>query len=589
MSILRKKKAAPPEEDAFTRILEEAAPEKEKPNNPPKKEKKQKSRAKKAVLTAVIVACFLLLLFCGLGLWGWFISTGDCNFPNVYLDGIEVGGLTKTETAQRLEEKGWDERVSGEMTVSIPGEVSFKLNFVGAGARLSAEKAVEAAYDYGRSENLFKTLFTYIKCHIIPAEVDLSKTTINEDYIRGNIERGIALMNRATAKTGRTVDMEKAELKMVKGAGAIKLDEEALCAGIIQALKEGREEFSGEEYALPIERPDFDALYKELAVEPADAYFDENFEVVPEVTGCSFDVSAAQKLWDNAAVGDEIVIPLTVTKPETTAETLRGMLYRDKLGGQTTYYTWSSANRIGNIRLAAEKINGLIMMPGDVFSFNETVGQRTEEAGFRLAGAYNDGQVVEAIGGGICQVSSTLYCAQMYAQLKTTNRVNHYFKVDYLDYGLDATVSWKNPDYKFTNSRDYPVKLVAFLDEENSALTVEIWGTDLDGSYVQVRHTSEPVYDQKWTGTLIGYTVRAYRDIYDAEGNWLNTVSEPGGVYYFHDEDIDWPPEKEQEEKALLEGALDVLNEYEQEQSVVIEDEGYLFDPDEYLGYDIYA
>ncbi len=590
MSIRRKKQGAAGD-DAFDRILDSAAPETEKENKQKSgKVKKSARKGRKLMLTAAMIASFILLLFCGLGLWGYFISSGDCNFPNVHIDGIDVGGLTKEQTAARLDEKGWDERVAGTMKVSIPGDESFELNYVSAGVRYSAEKAVEAAYDYGRSANVFKNLFSYLKSHVIPVDVNLSAKSPNEDYIRSNLERGIALMNRATAKTGHFVDMEKAQLTMIKGAGTIRLDEQGFFEAIVQALREGREELSAEAFVLPVERPDFDKLYAELAVEPQDASFDEYFNVVPEVVGCSFDVKAAEKLWDAAKMGDEIAIPLTITKPETDSETLRGMLFRDKLGGQTTYYTWSTNERIGNIRLAAEKINGLIMLPGDVFSFNETVGQRTEEAGFRLAGAYNDGQVVEAIGGGICQVSSTLYCAQMYSQLKTTNRVNHYFKVDYLDYGMDATVSWKNPDYKFTNSRDYPVKIVAFLDEENSALTVEIWGTDLDGSYVQIRSSSSPIYDEKWTDTLIGYTVRAYRDIYDAGGNLLDTVSEPGGAYYFHDEDIDWPEEKEREERSALEGALDALEQYENEQAVVIEDEGYLFDPDEYTGgYDIYA
>ena len=587
MTKKKKKGSAVNQEDTFSQIFDQIRPETEKPD---KKQKKPKKRMKKAVLALLVAACFVLLLICGLGLWGWFISAGEYNFPNVQLDGISVGGLTKAETLQRLEEKGWDERVAGEMTVTIPGDQSFELGYVMSGVRLSAEKAADAAYSYGRSANVFNNLFTYLKCHILPAEVELGNQPVNEDYIRANIERGIALMNRATAKTGYSVDMEKSQLVMVKGAGNIKLDEQALYDGIVQALRQGRESLDGGEYAQPIERPDFDKLYKELAVEPVDAYFDEKFNIVPEVIGCSFDVDAAKKLWDAADVGDTITIPLTVTKPENNSESLRATLYRDKLGSQTTYYTWSTAERIGNIRLAAEKIDGLVLLPGETFSFNTTVGQRTEEAGFRLAGAYNDGQVVEAIGGGICQVSSTLYCAQMYAQLKTTNRVNHYFKVDYLDYGLDATVSWKNPDYKFTNSREYPVKIVAYLDEENSALTIEIWGTDIDGSYVKMRHTVEPYYDEKWTDTLIGYNVRAYRDIYDANGNLINTVSEPGGVYYFHEEDIKWPPEKEKEEKALLESALDALEQHQKEQTVQVENSGYLFDEGEYTdGYDIYA
>ena len=592
MSIKRKKRGESVKEDAFSRILESSATaENEKPNKKEaKKCKKTGRKLKRAALIAAIIACFFLLLFCGIGLWGHFVSASEYNFPNLFLDGIDVGGLTKAQTLERLEKEDWDGRVGGEMTVNIPGDVSFKLSHVNSGARYSAEKAVDAAYAYGRSANVFNNLFTYLKRQIIPADVDMSGKTMNEDYIRGNLQRGLTLMEHATSKTGHSVDMDNGLLTMVKGAGTIKIDEQAFYGAIAQALLEGREEISAEDYVLPVQRPDFNKLYEELAVEPQDASFDEYFNVIPEVVGCSFDVKAAEKLWDAAGMGDEIKIPLTVTKPETDSEMLRGMLFRDNLGGQTTYYTWSSAERIGNIRLAAEKINGLVLLPGETFSFNETVGQRTEEAGFRLAGAYNDGQVVEAIGGGICQVSSTLYCAQMFAQLKTTNRVNHYFKVDYLDYGLDATVSWKNPDYKFTNSRDYPVKIVAFLDEENSALTVEIWGTDLDGSYVQVRHTSEPVYDEKWTDTLIGYSVRAFRDIYDAEGNLLNTVKEPGGVYYFHDEDIQWPPEKEKEEQSLSESMTEALEEFEKEQAVLVQGEGYLFDPDEYIGgYDIYA
>ena len=269
MSILRKKKVQA-KEDAFSRILEDAAPETEKKNKAPKKGKK----LKKAVLITAVVLSFLLLVFCGLGLWGWFIGNGDYNLPNVRLDGIELGGLTKSEAAARLEEKGWDERVAGEMTVNIPGDVSFELGYVSSGVRLSAEKAVEAAYAQGRSNNPFVTLFNYIKGNIVPHEIDLGNVQVNEEYIRGNMQRGITLMERATAASGHTVDMEKAELKMVKGAGAIKLDEEALYAAIVQALKEGKAELSGDEYTLPIERPDFDKLYAELAVEPVDASFD---------------------------------------------------------------------------------------------------------------------------------------------------------------------------------------------------------------------------------------------------------------------------------------------------------------------------
>lgn len=569
-------------DDAYSRIVD-AAPNTEKANKP--KKAKRKSRV---LIVLIILLSLVLLILGGMGVAGYMVTSQDANFPNVFIDGINAGGLSRSQTVKLLEDKGWSERVGGELKVSIPGDISFTLDFVTAGAEHSAEQAAEAAYAYGRSENILNNLFTYIKSYFIPVDVDMYEKTLNDDYIDASIDRAVTLMERETHKSGHEVDKENCCMSMVKGGGEIKLDEALLHDTITQALKDGREELEFDTLARTLVAPDFAKLYAELAVEPQNASFNENFEIVPEVIGWSFDVEAAKKLWLEAEPGEEIVIPLQKSLPEIDSEALRSLLFRDKLGSHTTYYTWSSANRIGNIHLAVEKINGLVMLPGDVFSFNGTVGQRTEEAGFRSASAYNDGQVVEAIGGGICQVSSTLYCAQMYSQLKTTNRVNHYFKVDYLDYGMDATVSWKNPDYKFTNSREFPVKIVAYCDDENSALTIEIWGTDVDGSYVQLRRTSEPVYDEEWTETLIGYTVRGYRDIYDAEGNWINTVNEPGGVYYFHEEDIQWPPEKEKKEKELLEGALDVLEQLEND--APNENEGYLFDPDEYIdGYDIYA
>lgn len=97
-------------------------------------------------------------------------------------------------------------------------------------------------------------------------------------------------------------------------------------------------------------------------------------------------------------------------------------------------------------------------MPGETFSYNQVVGQRTKAAGFKEAPAYLNGKVVQEYGGGICQVSSTLYNAVLYANLEITERTNHGFKPSYVKPGLDATVSWGGPDFKFTNNRNYPIK-----------------------------------------------------------------------------------------------------------------------------------
>jgi Uncharacterized vancomycin resistance protein len=247
------------------------------------------------------------------------------------------------------------------------------------------------------------------------------------------------------------------------------------------------------------------------------------------------------QLWNAAGIGEQVIVPLTMTEPEVTAEQLSALLFRDLLGAQMTYYSGSTAERINNIRLAASKLDGVVLLPGETFSYNDTVGQRTVDAGFQIAKAYSDGQEVDELGGGICQVSSTLYGATMYARLKTVTRQNHYFKVGYLDYGLDATVSWRQPDFRFKNNREFPIKLAAYLNEDESSLVVEIWGTDLDGITVRLYHTEEDVFDEELPWVQVGRSIQTFGDLYDADGNYLSTVHENSGIYYFHDEDIEWP------------------------------------------------
>jgi len=119
-------------------------------------------------------------------------------------------------------------------------------------------------------------------------------------------------------------------------------------------------------------------------------------------------------------------------------------------------HTTNNSVRNKNVRLACEKLNGTIIRPGEEFSYNYTIGERTEEKGYGTAAAYSNGEVVQEVGGGVCQVSSTLYNAITEAGLKTTFRSPHTFKPTYVTPGQDATVSWGGPDYRFANVIAYP-------------------------------------------------------------------------------------------------------------------------------------
>ena len=512
---------------------------------PPRPRKPKKSH-KGLIITLVVVSVLLAAIAVGLILWADSVTASDTNLPGIYVGSTNVGGLTEKETLELLKGQQWDKSVSGTMTVQLPAEQSFRIDYIRSGAVLTAESAAAAAYRYGHGSNKFDNLKTYISSLMTPVDITEGDKSLNRDYIMTLVTRALERFDKHIGDGSYTVDEASSEMVYIKGAGQIKLDAEDVYAKAVEGLKALE---SSVNYALPaqdVTAPDFNALHTELMREPHDAYYDkETGEIVPDVKGFAFDVSEAESLWNAAGLLEEVRIPVKIDMPEMTAEQLVASLFRDKLGSQTTLYTYSSDARINNIKLCAAKLNGLVLNPGEEFSFNGTIGQRTTEAGFKAAAAYNDGQVVQEVGGGICQVSSTIYCAAMLAQMTTVERTCHMFVVTYLPYGLDATVSWPGPDYKFRNDRDYPVKIVAYCNDADKSITIEIWGTDVDGSYVELTSGYGYRYDSTYPDVVIGYSAVSYRNIYDKDGNLIDRVFEASSSYDLHEDEIKWPEPSE--------------------------------------------
>ncbi len=196
--------------------------------------------------------------------------------------------------------------------------------------------------------------------------------------------------------------------------------------------------------------------------------------------------------------------------------------YRELSSYET--HTTNIAVRNKNVSLAADSINGTIVRPGEEFSYNGTVGKRTKEKGYGEAGAYLNGEVVQEIGGGVCQVSTTLYNAVFRAGLKSTERTSHTFAPSYVTPGLDATVSWGGPDYKFVNNSPYPVGIKAHY--ENRKVKVSIFGVpvlpegetwDLVSSKTATLGVPAPVYASSGSADLgsAGSIWEAYKVVYN--------------------------------------------------------------------------
>ena len=287
-------------------------------------------------------------------------------------------------------------------------------------------------------------------------------------------------------------------------------------------------------------------IYDQVAGEMKNAGYDkETNSITPEQIGAEFDVKAAQAALDAATPGETVSIPAQIQRPAVTAEKLAGVLFRDVLGEYTTSVSGTDARR-SNVKRAAASINNYVMNTSDVFSYNEALGQRTAANGYLPAPAYVRGETVDEIGGGICQTSSTLYLACLRGNLEITERYAHRYIPSYVPAGMDATVSWGGPDYKFTNQTDYPIKIVATY--ENHKLTVRILGTNVDGTYG--RMTNEQLSTTAWetvyevdetkapgsadtvkTTPYTGSKWRTYHTIYDKNGNVLDRHYEATSDY----------------------------------------------------------
>lgn len=491
---------------------------------------------RKWILPLCIFLFLVLLIGGGATYFAYRVEQSDRIFPNVYVGGIDIGGMTRQEAADMLDSCNWDKSISGALEVRLPLDVTTSIDYTTAGLRTTSTTALNAAEAYGREGNMFEVAYNYINAMIMPVDVTDRTYEVNEEYVDDLLAQAIVKFDEICAESAYGVDRENERFVVLKGAGEIKIDAAALKEKVLKALANNDEavmyQVSGEHLIMP----DFEKVREEIYSEPSDAYYDsENDVIVDEVIGVDFDVTAAEKMWSAAEPLTYVYIPIKATYAEITGSQLRSVLFRDVLGEFTTSFKGSIPNRCSNINLAVSTINGTVLLPGETFSYNETLGQRTEEKGYLMAGAYDNGTVTEAIGGGICQVSSTLCVAVRLANL-AYERANHQFRVNYMDAGLDATVDWPNRDFKFTNTRDYPVRIHAVCDNDEKTVTIQIIGTDVDGSYVVIENTyfsafthaqyftNDLEHCQAYLNTYVGDIYKSVGKHYDKDGNLLDII-----------------------------------------------------------------
>lgn len=319
----------------------------------------------------------------------------DKVYPNVEVYGVDIGGLSKEEATNKLNDN-LQELIMDKKLLVTDGNKTIELNYSELKPQYKIDEIVDNALNYGKDKNLFQKNSLIEGNKIIELDAQI---TYDENQLLAFEEKVKESFNVAPKNAEVTVN-----------SGKISIKDEVIGKSI-----------------------DENELHKKLL---------ENI---------------------NGNIDEEktIEIVLKDTEPKIKTEDLK------KITGKISEYSSSYVNtgdgRVKNMQIAAETVSGTIVMPGEEFSYNELIGDTTPDKGYEKANTYVGDEIVPDYGGGICQVSTTLYRAVMRANIRSTERMNHSMIVSYSEPGLDATVANGYIDYKFVNTYDFPIYIQGYV------------------------------------------------------------------------------------------------------------------------------
>lgn len=501
-----------------------------------RRRKQQQYKIISWILTGIFVIIFYAVICAGIGNRRLFSRTS--------INGLDVGGMKNDEAARAIDEQFRTKYGKAGVAVNLDGEtytvdVSHALNY-------SSKNEIGDIQD--KTHSFWLRGYRFL----------VSKTTGSEFNIYPKVGDKSAIKDAISSSDMVKVDLSKDDgyviedkkLVIIKGQGSYSINRDKLVSLIVKQVEKGDYDTVIE---CPVESSDvnLDEVYERVHSEPQNPTLDpdNNYDLVEAKDGVDFDLDSAKTSLTEAKDGDRVEIPLTYTPADMTTDEYKSLLFRDELGSYSTEVEGSD-NRKTNVKLAAEYCDGTILMPGESFSYNLGVGELTEERGFRPGPSYADGQSVMDMGGGICQVSSTMYMACLYANLEIDERHCHPYPSSYVPAGLDATVAWGGCDFIFTNDTDYPIKLSTTYDGYSTSCT--IWGTVTEPFSVELYTETletEP-YETKYeldkslgkdeqvldTVGIDGLTIQSYRRVYDGDGNVISDSPEAESVYSRRDE-----------------------------------------------------
>lgn len=504
------------------------------------KKNARRARAVRNRTIGIVCVCLVVVIIL-LAVAGWYLYQDWYEnrqiTANLTIAGVDVTGMTRTEAELAVNTALQADYTVNSMIVSIEDN-EIRIPYSISSVTMDVPAIVDAAL---RCQNDGPVSAMDITAFM----------TINEAGIREQLQKLIdscysvlthttaELVGEATAEViVPAVDSTLPKLVVTIGTPGISVDIDDLYDRVLYAYNDCRFHV---DYPIVKAEPDtidLDALYNTYYFAPVDAQMDpETFEVSGGFHGYELDLESARVKLERAKYGDVFEVGFRWIPPKITAEEVASILFRDVLANYTTK-AGSVSDRNVNLSLACKAINGMILYPGDIFSYNEALGERTIEKGYRPGISYINGESVLDIGGGICQVSSTLFYCSVVADLKIVERWNHGYASAYTPLSTDATVFWGGVDFRFQNNTEYPIRIEASSNKGN--VTIKLIGTDTKDYYVKFLSERLEVipYEEEYKefeadnekgykdGDVIvtpytGYVSKSYRAKYDKETNKL--------------------------------------------------------------------
>lgn len=498
--------------------------------------RRKKRRVSPALIVLISALVIAIAVFAGIGIYAMRYVNYDKILPNVYVAGVDVGGMTKEEATAAIE-ASLSETEQQSVNVNLPDQT---LTFTPAQdtVLIDVDEAVEQAYSYGRnSTNPFAISRAIKAAQRRRNDIDISTAVqVDTDYIRQLIENTAAEISTTMVDSTVATDESSHTITVTIGSPGKELDTETLYNLVATAFSTGNYEDIDFDYTMTYPATvALDDLYSQLTTEAQDAEYDSDTGEVSEgQVGYTptTTLDEANEQLAMASAGDTLTFTFEETQPSVSKSELEAVLFRDTLYSFGSVYDASATGRTTNLKLACKAIDGTVLQPGETFSFNDVVGERTEEKGYKEGVIYISGNSEPALGGGICQVASTIYYCAMYADLEIVHREPHMYFVTYVPGGLDATVYWGSIDFQFKNSTNYPLRVDANVS--GGKVNIALVGTDEYNYTVKIE--SEKVATEAFesitregTGTnqsgYTGYTYKITRYVYDSDGNLVRTDS----------------------------------------------------------------